>query len=79
MTSLDERAIGIIENVSAEFNGLPFEERKQIDKFLSYMQILTIWQMLNKDEDVVTNRWRKKQREWLKNCVERHLKEWWYS
>lgn len=79
MTSLEERATQIIQGVGEEFNALPIEERKRINKFLSYMQILTIWQMINKDGDIVTHRWREKQRKWLKNCVERHLKEWWYS
>ena len=79
MTSLKEKANGIIENVRNEFNNLPIEERKRIGKYLSYMQILTIWQMLNKDKDITTNVWRNKQFEWLENCVERHLKEWWYE
>lgn len=79
MTSLEEKVNGIIENVGNEFNNLPIEERKRIGKYLSYTQILTIWQILNKDEDVTTNVWRNKQFKWLKNCVERHLKEWWYE
>lgn len=79
MTSLEEKVIGILESVNDDFNNLPIEERKRIDKYLSYKQILTIWQMLNKDKDITTNRWRDKQREWLKNCVEIHLKEWWYE
>lgn len=78
MTSLEEKVIGIIENVCEEFNNLPIEERKRINKYLSYMQISTIWQMLNNDKDITTNSWKDKQREWqwLKNCVEIHLKEW---
>ena len=78
MTTIEEKAIAIMENVADEFNALPFEERKRINKYVSNMQILTIWQMINKDEDIVTHRWKEKQRKWLKNCVERHLKEWWY-
>ena len=78
MTTLEERARAIIENVGEEYNALPIEERKRINKYLSHMQILTIWQMLNKDEDIVTHKWKVKQRKWLNNCVERHLKEWWY-
>jgi len=79
MTLLEEKVNGIIENVGDEFNNLPIEERKRINKYLSYMQILTIWQMLNKDKDITTNAWRDKQRKWLKNYVEMHLKEWWYE
>ena len=79
MTTLKEKVNCIIESVSADFNSLPYEERRRINKYLSYMQILTIWQMINKDGDIVTHRWREKQRKWLRNCVERHLKEWWYE
>lgn len=79
MTSLEEKVKGILENVGEDFYNLPIEERERIDKYLSYKQILTIWQMLNKDKDIITDRWRDKQREWLKNCVELHLKEWWYE
>lgn len=79
MTSLEEKVNGILENVCEEFNNLPIEERKRLNKYLSYTRILTIWQMLKKDKDITTDRWRDKQREWLKNCVELHLKEWWYK
>jgi hypothetical protein len=76
MTTLEEKVKDIIDNVSTEFNDLPFETRKAIHKFTSEMQILTIWQMLNKDKDITTQKWRDKQRKWLENCVEYHLKEW---
>lgn len=79
MTSLKEKANGIIENVGNEFNNLPIEERKRIGKYLSYMQILTIWLMVNKDKNITTDLWRNKQFEWLEDCVESHLKEWWYE
>ena len=52
MTSLNEKVKGILENVREDFNNLPIEERKRISKYLSYMQIFTIWQMLNKDKDI---------------------------
>ncbi len=74
MTTLDEKVMAIIE--SSDFNDLPFEERKRISKYLSRMQILTLWQVLNKYDDVVTPAWRKKIRTWLKSCVEDHQKEY---
>lgn len=43
MTSLEEKVKGIIENICEDFNNLPIEERKRINKYLSYMQISTIW------------------------------------
>lgn len=79
MTSLEEKVNGIIDNVGTEFNNLPIEKRRQINKYISYMQILTIWQMLNKDKDITTDMWRNKQLKWLENCVKRHLEEWWYE
>lgn len=74
MTSLDEKVMAIIE--SSDFNDLPYEERERISKYLSRMQILTLWQVLNKYEDLVTPAWKKKVRAWLKACVEDHQKEY---
>lgn len=74
MTTLEEKVNDIIEN--SDFNDLPFEERKRICKYLSQMQILTIWQMLNKDKHLTTDAWRKKQLNWLKSCVESHQREY---
>ena len=74
MTTLTEKVNAIIEN--SDFNDLPFEERKRICMYLSRMQILTIWQMLNKDKHLTTDAWRKKQLNWLKNCVESHQREY---
>lgn len=76
MTSLDEKVRAILDDVSEEFNALPFDERKRICKYTSHMQILTIWQMINGDTDLITKRWKDKQRQWLKNCVESHMKEY---
>jgi hypothetical protein len=74
MTTLEEKVVDIIEN--SDFNDLPFEERKRINKYLSRMQILTIWQMLLKDKRLTTDAWREKQRKWLENCVESHQREY---
>ena len=74
MTTLEEKVMAIIE--SSDFNDLPFEERKRICKYLSRMQILTLWQVLNKHNDLVTPAWKKKIRAWLKSCVEDHQNEY---
>lgn len=74
MTTLEEKVMAIIE--SSDFNDLPFEERKKICKYLSRMQILTLWQVLNKYNDFVTPAWKKKMRAWLKSCVEDHQNEY---
>lgn len=74
MTTLEEKVMAIIE--SSDFNDLPFEERKKICKYLSRMQILTLWQVLNKHNDLVTPAWKKKIRAWLKSCVEDHQNEY---
>lgn len=76
MTSVEEKAIEIFSSVSDDFNSLPYDERKKIGKYISKMQILTIWQMLIKNSHLTTEAWRKETREWLKNCVESHLKEY---
>lgn len=76
MTTLDKKVTAIIDNVSSDFNHLPTEERKRICRYNSETQILTIWQMLNKDSDLVTKRWKDKQRDWLKACVETHQREY---
>ena len=72
MTSLDEKVNAICENVSADFNALPYDERFRIARFNHKTQILTIWQMIQKDRDLTNERWRKKQMEWLRSCVESH-------
>ena len=74
MTTLEEKVMAIIE--SSDFNDLPFEERKRIGKYLSRMQILTLWQVLNKHNDLVTPAWKKKIRAWMKSCVEDHQNEY---
>ena len=74
MTTLEEKVIAIIE--SSDFNDLPFEERIRISKYLSRMQILTLWQVLNKYDDLVTPAWKKRVRSWLNACVEDHQKEY---
>ena len=76
MTTLEEKVKAIIDNVSSDFNALPKEERIKIIRYTSEMQILTIWQMLNKDNDLTTKRWRDKQKAWLKNCVESHQRDY---
>ena len=73
MTTLKEKVMAIIE--SSDFNDLPFEERKRISKYLSRMQILTLYQVLKKNPELTTEAWRKKIRAWLKNCVEDYQEE----
>lgn len=76
MTTLDEKVNGILGNVEEDFNAMTLEERKRIIRYTSYQQILTIWQMINKDKDLTTERWRAKQRKWLENCVSTHQREY---
>ena len=74
MTTFDEKVWDILDN--SDFNDLPFEERKRIGKYTLEQQICTLWQILHKDEDLTTNAWRRKQRDWLKNCVESYRREY---
>ena len=73
---LEIKTKSIIEETAKEFNAMPFEERKRIGKYLTYQQILTLYQLLKKDTSLTTEAWRKKQREWLKNCVDSFLREY---
>ena len=74
MTTLEEKAMEIIDN--NDFNDLPFEERRRITKYLTIMQILTLWQVLKKDGDLVTPAWKNRMRLWLKACVETYQEEY---
>ena len=70
MTTLEEKVQRILDE--SDFNELPFEERKRICKDRDEQQILTIWQTLEKNKHLTTDAWRKKQRQWLANCVEQY-------
>ena len=74
MTTLEEKVQNILD--FSDFNDLPFEERKRICKYTHEQQILTIWQTLNKHKDLTTESWRRKQREWLKGCIESYRREY---
>lgn len=73
MTTLEEKVQAILDG--SDFNDLPFEERKRIYKYTLEQQILTLSQILQKDRHLTTDAWRKKQREWLKCCVELYRRE----
>ena len=67
MGDLEKRVFAVLE--SDDFNDLPLEEREKIIKYTAHQQILTLWQVLAKDKELTTEAWRRKQRDWLKNCV----------
>ena len=70
MTTLEEKVRNILDG--SDFNDLPFDERKRIGKYTAEQQILTIWQTLEMNKHLTTDAWRKKQRQWLANCVEQY-------
>lgn len=74
--SLEERVRYILDD--SDFNDLPYEERKRIIKYTLEQQILTIFQTLNQHQDLTTAAWKRKQRTWLKNCVDRYYREYRY-
>lgn len=74
MTTLEEKVQRILDE--SDFNELPFDERKRICKYRDEQQILTIWQTLEKDKHLTTDAWRKKQRQWLANCVEQYRRNY---
>ena len=74
MTTLEEKVKNILDG--SDFNDLPFDERKRIGKYMNEQQILTIWQMLLSNKHLTTDAWRKKQRQWLANCVEQYRQKY---
>lgn len=74
MGDLDKRVFAVLD--SDDFNDLPLEEREKILKYTSIQQILTLWQVLAKDKELTTEAWRRKQRAWLKNCVESYERKY---
>ena len=70
MTTLEEKVQYIFDE--SDFNELPLEERRRICKYRDEQQILTIWQTLEMNKHLTTDAWRKKQRQWLENCVEQY-------
>ena len=70
MTTLEEKVQYILDE--SDFNKLPLEERRRIRKYRDEQQILTIWQTLEMNKHLTTDAWRKKQRQWLANCVEQY-------
>ena len=74
MTTLEEKVRNILDG--SDFNDLPFDERKRIGKYTAEQQILTIWQTLEMNKHLTTDAWRKKQRQWLANCVEHYRQKY---
>ena len=74
MTSFEEKLQCILDE--SDFNELPLEERKRICTYRDEQPVLTIWQTLEKDKHLTTDAWRKKQRQWLKNCVEQYRRNY---
>ena len=70
MTTLEEKVRAILD--FSDFNDLPFEERKRISKYMAEQQILTIWQTLLRFPELTNATWKKKQREWLEDCVNQY-------
>ena len=75
MKNLEEKVTNIINN--SDFNNLPFEERKRISKYMSEIQILTLWQVLTSErfKDFRCPRFNSHIRGWLENCVRDYQKE----
>ena len=74
MTTLEEKVQYIFDE--SDFNDLPLEERRRIRKYRDEQQILTIWQTLEMNKHLTTDAWRKKQRQWLANCVEHYRQKY---
>lgn len=67
MDSLKNRVQKIIDDKS--FNDLPIEQRRFIYKFLLQQQILTIYQCITSNDDLICKRLEYNLSEWLKKCI----------
>lgn len=74
MTSIKEKVNDILEN--SDFNDLPFEERKRIDKYMLERQISILYMTLMRFPELTNETWKKKQRDWLESSVEFYRKEY---
>ena len=66
----------VVKHASGKFNSLQFEKRKEICQYLSEMQILTMWQLLNHKSDLICSRWKQSVKEWLNNCLRTYINEY---
>ena len=74
MDVLFEKVKNILEG--SDFNDLPIEERERIGKYIDEQKIRTIYQVLNAGKEDTTERWRRKIRGWLKNCVDSYHRDY---
>ena len=72
MDSLKNKVQKIIDDKS--FNDLPIEQRQFIYKFLLQQQILTIYNCITSNDDLMCKRLKYKLSEWLKNCINEYEK-----
>ena len=70
MDSIKRKVEKIIDDKS--FNDLPIEQRQFIYKFLLQQQILTIYQCITSNDDLICKRLKYNLSEWLKNCVKNY-------
>lgn len=73
-TGFEEKVKAILE--SSDYNNLPYEERTRIRKYTAEQQILDLYQIERKFNDLVTPAWKKKVHAWLANCVETYMREY---
>lgn len=70
MDILKKKVQKIIDDKS--FNDLPIEQRQFIYKFLLQQQILTIYQCIISNDDLICKRLKYNLSEWLKNCIKNY-------
>lgn len=74
MTNLEKEVNDIIEN--SDFENLPYEEGKRINKYMQEQKIFTVYQTLLAFPELTNEAWKKKQREWLETLVRLYRKEY---
>lgn len=73
---LKEKVGRIVEVTSDKFNALPYEKRVEMFEYIGEMQILTMWQLLHKNEELLCSKWKENVRSWLEWCIRDHFEHY---
>ena len=77
--TIKERLFICLDDEANEFNSLPYEERKRIIRYTSATQMLTIYQCIENNKDLTTERWRKAMWNWIRTCVEWYERDYLFN
>ena len=70
---LTEQVNKVVNHCNSKFNALTFEKRMEICQYLSEMQILTIYQLLHRNEDLLCEKWKASTKGWLRDLLKSYI------